>query len=197
MIDLEKAYNRSFFGRRYKFNWRAPIVCGAIRDVLSPSSVIDVGCATGDLVAEFIAMGLDAYGMEGSKACLPFLECNAGRIFFMDLRQPISLTGRYNLAICLEVAEHIELEFAHQFVQNLVQLSDEVLMSAAPPGQGGHHHVNCQPPAYWQSKFMIHSYRRMVRVEEQIKELLAPWQKKPGIKAYYQNLLYFERRRKH
>lgn len=196
MKPLDEIYGPRFFARRHRLNWRTPIVCRAIQDVLAPKSVIDVGCATGDLVAEFLVQGVQAFGIEGSTACLQYLECSASRLFLFDLRYALpEQIPRYSLALCLEVAEHIEPQFAHQLVNNLCLLSDRVLMSAAPPGQDGHHHVNCQHPEYWEDLFRNRLYRRVRRVERQIKEILAPWKAKPGIKAYYQNLLYFEKAR--
>jgi hypothetical protein len=31
--------------------------------------------------------------------------------------------------------------------------------SAAPPGKGGYHHVNCQDAAYWQRAFEAHGFK--------------------------------------
>ncbi|MBW2044791.1 MAG: methyltransferase domain-containing protein [Deltaproteobacteria bacterium] len=191
---LEEIYGPRFFARRHRLNWRAPIVCAAIKEVFEPTSVIDAGCATGDLVVQFMTMSIDAYGIEGSRAAIPYLECPISRIFFYDLRK--SLPGpsrRYDLAICFEVAEHIEPKHADQFVLNLVSLSGRILMSAAPPGQRGHHHVNCQPPGYWVNKFWQYGFFRNLGPEERFKAKLSPWARKKGIKAYYENSLYFER----
>ncbi|MBW1998578.1 MAG: hypothetical protein JRJ29_11510 [Deltaproteobacteria bacterium] len=195
MRPLEDIYGKRFFKGRHRLNWRAPIVCGAIKDVFEPASVIDAGCATGDLVLQFMTMSIDAYGIEGSRAVIPYLECPIGRVFFYDLRKPLpGPSRRYDLAISFEVAEHIEPEYAEQFVLNLAGLSDRILMSAAPPGQGGHHHVNCQPPGYWTEMFWPHGFFRKPRIEGQFRIHLSPWAKKKGIKAYYENSLYFERR---
>lgn len=195
MQPLEKIYGPRFFARRHRLNWRAPIVCKAIRDVLAPKSIIDVGCATGDLVAEFVIQGVQAFGIEGSTACLQHLECSASRLFLFDIRYPLPKgIGRYDLALCLEVAEHIEPEYAHQLIQNLGLLSGRILISAAPPGQGGHYHVNCRPPEYWVELFCIHAFKRVQCIERQIKQAWEPLRKKPGIKAYYENSMYFERK---
>jgi len=194
MKPLEDIYGERFFKLRHRLNWRAPIVCSAIQEVFDPRSVIDAGCATGDLVAEFMTMAVDAYGIEGSRAVMPYLECSAGRVFFYDLRKPLpGPSRRYDLAICFEVAEHIEPEHTEQFVLNLVSLSDRILMSAAPPGQGGHHHVNCQPPGYWVQKFWQYGFFRNLSPENKFKARLSPWAWKKGIKAYYENSLHFER----
>ena len=59
----------------------------------------------------------------------------------------------------LEVAEHIPIESADVFIENLVRHSDGmILFSAAPPGQGGEFHVNEQPYDYWRQKFKRHGY---------------------------------------
>ena len=59
----------------------------------------------------------------------------------------------------LEVAEHIPLQSADGFVENLVRHSDGIIFfSAAPPGQGGEFHVNEQPYDYWRQKFRRHGY---------------------------------------
>jgi hypothetical protein len=191
--SIDEIYPPRFFARRYKLNWRAPIVCNAVIDVLKPGNIIDVGCATGDLVAEYVRRAVDAYGLEGASNSEDFLECSPDLVFFCDLRQPIHLSVRFDLATCFEVAEHIEKEFTEQFIENLMSLSDKILMSAAPPFQEGHHHVNCQPQEYWVDLFRVKGYARKREIEDQIKMQWEPWRNKQGIKAYFQNLLYFER----
>lgn len=191
---LENQYKKSFFKGRHKLKWRAQIVCGAIIKILEPDRLIDVGCATGDLVAEFLAMGIDAYGIEGSNNCREYLECPEERIFHLDLRVPIvEISDRYDLAICFEVAEHIEPDYADIFVDNLALLSNRILISAAPPGQGGRCHWNCQPVEYWNEKFMDRGYYFRSGVVKEFRAEWNFWRSKPGIKAYYENLLYFEK----
>lgn len=190
-LSVNEIYPRRFFARRNKLSWRAPIVCGAIVNVLEPKSAIDVGCAIGDLVEGFVRLGVDAYGLDGSEGCKEFLECDPARLFIHDLRMPVVSKSRYSLVTCFEVAEHIEKEYAPRFVNTLCQLSDRILMSAAPPFQEGHHHVNCREPKYWQEMFGKRRYYRDTEIEERLKKQWEPWRKLPGIKAYYQNLLYF------
>jgi len=75
-----------------------------------------------------------------------------------DLAEPIKLGKRFDLAISLEVAEHLPSGCADQFVENLVSLSNFVLFSAAPPLQGGTNHINEQPIEYWVEKFEQRGY---------------------------------------
>lgn len=194
MKPLEKIYGQRFFCRRNKLSWRAGPFCQAVYDVFKPASVIDVGCAIGDLVDGFIKQGVLCYGIEGSKEAEKYLVADKELVFFKDLREPIRLPFCFDLVLCLEVAEHIEPEYAEQFVDNLIRMSDRILLSAAPPGQGGHYHVNCQPREYWERLFEGFDYYPKYEYSELLKSKLKPWRHKPGIKAYYQNLLYFEGR---
>ena len=60
---------------------------------------------------------------------------------------------KFDLVICLEVAEHINKKYASDFVHKLCNLGDLVLFSAAVPEQGGNGHVNEQRLSYWISHF--------------------------------------------
>jgi hypothetical protein len=53
---------------------------------------------------------------------------------------PEHLVGRFDLAVCLEVAEHLPPERAESFIRELCDLAPVVLFSAAIPGQGGTGH---------------------------------------------------------
>lgn len=191
MYDLDKVYTKKFFRQRARLAWRAPIMVNAIQNVLEPRSVVDVGCGNGDLVKEFIARNVPAFGIEGTENVLKVYP--DAEIF--DLRTSIKQDDEYrrrDLALCLEVAEHIEEQYVENFIDNLCQLSDRILFSAASPGQGGLKHVNCKSQEYWWYKFNARSYVFKRNTTNRILSLLAPYKHKKGIKAYYQNLMYFE-----
>jgi hypothetical protein len=195
MKPLADIYKRSFFGRRNSLNWRVPIVTGAALstfNICAGAKIIDVGCATGDFVNGFREMGYMAEGIEGSPNAIPFAE--SGHIYYCDLRDPLPEVfseKKYDLCMCLEVAEHIEPEYAEQLVTTLTVLADFVLVTAAGPGQGGHYHVNCQPKEYWVEKFERRKFMRSVLKESSWKQCLAPHRRKKGINAYYDNALVF------
>ncbi|MDY6957792.1 MAG: class I SAM-dependent methyltransferase [Halobacteriota archaeon] len=193
MKPLEETYNKRFFCRRDKLHWRAVPICDALWKLWNFQSVIDVGCATGDIVREFDERGLDSWGVEGSSDAQEYIVCENFKI--ADLRLPETIFDRrFDLCLCLEVAEHIEPEYADIFVQHLVDFSDIVVLSAAPPGQEGVGHVNCQSPKYWKNKFKAHNYFDNAIATDLLRYNLSPWKHKPGIKAYYQNLIVFDKR---
>lgn len=199
MKPLEKTYRGGFFKNRHKLSWRAPIVCTSIADIMmmdKGDSVIDVGCAIGDLVEEFKNMGYDSIGIEGSKSVRPFIITDFMKIKIMDLRLDLDysqLNIPYNMLTCFEVIEHIEPEYEAQLLLNLCTLSNHLVISAAPPGQRGLGHVNCQPPSYWIKKFDMYNFKNKPHLENRFKAEWHPWRKKPGIKAFYDNILVFER----
>ena len=84
-----------------------------------------------------------------------------------DLEQ--SFEGpRVELALSLEVAEHLSPERAASFVDDLVAMAPAVLFSAAIPGQGGVGHRNEQWQSYWATRFAAHGYEAFDVVRPQI-----------------------------
>ncbi len=76
-----------------------------------------------------------------------------------DLTRPLVLNERYDLALCLEVAEHLDPASGAGLVHALTALAPVVLFSAAVPGQGGIGHVNEQWPEYWRRQFEERGFR--------------------------------------
>jgi hypothetical protein len=65
----------------------------------------------------------------------------------------LDLGRKFDLALSLEVAEHLEPQFANVIVDTLTRHADAIIFGAALPMQGGTHHVNEQWPNYWIRKF--------------------------------------------
>jgi SAM-dependent methyltransferase len=159
--DVHAAYDDDFFSfnladSRPQAEWLAPRIAA----VFNVKSVYDFGCATGHWIDAFLRAGVDARGFEGSPAAKNALVCPADRVTIGDLRYPLpDFNARADLAMSIEVAEHIEERFADNYLDNIVKCQPHtVLLTAAPPGQGGHHHVNEQPPAYWIAKMAARGY---------------------------------------
>jgi hypothetical protein len=126
---------------------------------LQPASLVDVGCGTGVWLAVARELGLtDVLGIEG-----PWIAGLPGRdeslpIRFQNLDAPVVVDRRFDLAIALEVAEHLMPQRAAGFVADLCGLADIVLFGAAIPGQGGTHHVNEQWQSAWVERFLRNDF---------------------------------------
>jgi SAM-dependent methyltransferase len=128
-------------------------------EFISPQSVVDVGCGAGGWLAEFQQRGVtDVWGIDGPWVSKSQLQLPVERFEVADIGQPIRHQRRYDLAICLEAAEHLPPSAADTLVESLTGLSDVILFSAAIPFQGGEHHVNEQWPDYWVEKFENRHY---------------------------------------
>jgi hypothetical protein len=100
----------------------------------------------------------DVLGYDGPWVDRSLLLIAPGEFRVADLRDPLPVERRFDLAFCLEVAHLLEPEHAAGLVETLASLADVVVFSAAIPGQGGLHHVNEQWPRYWWELFSGQGY---------------------------------------
>ncbi len=125
----------------------------------NPKSVIDVGCGIGTWLSVFQQKGIeDIVGVDGDYLDQKMLNIPLSKYIAADLRKPITFQRKFDLAISLEVAEHLPETCADIFIESLIKLSDVILFSAAVPGQGGQNHLNEQWAPYWQKKFYAHGF---------------------------------------
>jgi hypothetical protein len=87
-----------------------------------------------------------------------------------DLAKPLKVEDRYDLAVSLEVAEHLDPRAGGQLIITLTSLAPLVLFSAAAPGQGGIGHVNEQWPRYWRSLFEARGFKMLDILRPLIRE---------------------------
>ena len=174
-----REYSPSFYaqvaaGSASSANAIVPIVL----DLVSPRSVVDVGCGLGAWLAAAIANGVDdALGIDGDYVDVGRLLIPRERFVPADLERPIVLGRRYDLVMSLEVAEHLPESAADAFVESLVRLGPAVLFSAAIPDQGGEHHVNEQWPQYWADRFAAHGYIALDCIRDRVwnNSHVEPW----------------------
>lgn len=153
-------YGGKFYSeRRVRTLYSARRVLEIVMGRFSVESVIDVGCGTGTWLDVARTLGaVDVKGLEGLWLDLNQRDSDDIEIVKTDLEDTISDDRKYDLAICLEVAEHLSEPRAGYLVDDLCRLSDLVLFGAAIPGQGGRGHVNEQWQSYWTAHFGRHGY---------------------------------------
>jgi hypothetical protein len=86
------------------------------------------------------------------------LSVDPVHVVFYDLKTVYQEKRRYDLAMSLEVGEHLPAASSENLVKTLTGLSDIILFSAAIPGQEGTYHINEQYPEYWASLFSKYDY---------------------------------------
>ncbi len=147
----------------------AAALLAVVFDLVRPRSVVDVGCGVGTWATVALELGAtEVLGIDGDYVDRGQLQIADTCFIPWDLKKTLRLERRFDLAISLEVGEHLPAECAEIFVESLVRLAPVVLFSAAVPGQGGHHHVNEQWPAYWAELFARHNFKAVDCVRPEI-----------------------------
>ena len=128
--------------------------------IYSPNSIVDFGCGTGTWLAaaKQINKDIEVIGVDGDYVNRDMLMIKESEFLPRDLTEELDLKRKFDLAMSLEVAEHLDEKYADNFVDTICRHSDIVLFSAAHLGQGGDGHVNEQPLSYWVKKFEKRGY---------------------------------------
>jgi len=152
MPGLDAIYDRTFFeewGPKHdKYVRSAEIIADVLYDWLRPKRLVDLGAGCGVYGNRFAANGVEVVSIDGVSP--PSEHSYPVSIQTRDLTEPFeNVWGRFDLALCLEVAEHIPEPLSEAFLDNVTSFSDRLVLSAAQPNQGGHHHVNERPKRYW------------------------------------------------
>jgi hypothetical protein len=131
----------------------AQIVLPRIIEETGAMSIIDVGCGTGGWAVVAQGLGADVKGVDwGVPSHLRLVKAYVDH----DLSNGYDCTG-WDLAVCLEVAEHLPAEAAEPLVAGLAA-AKAILFSAATPGQPGVGHIHCRPHAYWHGLFRAEGF---------------------------------------
>ncbi|WP_435066122.1 glycosyltransferase domain-containing protein [Halobaculum sp. EA56] len=154
VVGPDSIYEAGYYEkRRYDpFRAEARHMGQVFDEVFEPNSVIDFGCAIGAYLEPFHEKGIKIHGVEANSSAFEYAVVPRGNLTQHDLREPFRTEQQYDLVISIEVAEHIPAKYADTYVDTLTKAGDTVVMSAAPPGQGGTHHVNEKPRKYWIEK---------------------------------------------
>ena len=96
-----------------------------------------------------------------------------------------SPTETCDLAICLEVAEHLTPAAGARLVKTLCSVAPVVLFSAAIPAQGGTNHINEQWQSHWADEFAAHGFDCFDPIRPEI------WNDRDVFPWYRQNILLF------
>lgn len=159
-----------------------------ILELVPVNSVVDLGCGEGIWLHAFGDHGVtDVLGLDGDYVQRDHLQIGPDKFRPVDLTQPVQLDRSFDLALCLEVGEHLPARSARSLVRSLAAAAPVVLFSAALPGQGGVAHVNERWPIYWEHMFAAEGMRKWDVVRPRI------WSDRVIEPYYRQNLYLFAR----
>lgn len=169
----------------------ADLILPIVFEFFSPNSILDIGCGIGTWLSVAKKLGIkDLIGVDGEYVDRKLLgKYLLDKEFISyDLNQPLDLKRKFDLCLCLEVAEHLPESSSDTLVETLVRHSDTILFSAAIPGQGGQNHINEKKPEFWIEKFLDRGFQVYdpIRSEVWNNEMVDVW--------YKQNIFLFSKK---
>lgn len=127
--------------------------------------VLDLGCGQGVWLEAFAGAGAtELTGVDGpwntahhsTDSRIRFVPMELDRVTVEEL--VAATEPPFDLAVCVEVLEHLPPAAGDAAVAGLTACAPVVLFSAAIPGQGGSGHQNEQWPSYWAERFARHGF---------------------------------------
>lgn len=148
-------------------------------------SVVDLGGGTGAWLRAFQSNGVSDVLLIDVPEVEPGLLIDRKRFQPANLDAAFPETARFDLAVCVECAEHLSPDRGPPLVEWLTGVADCVVFSAAIPGQGGKGHRNLRVPSYWSELFRQRGFvRRDVLRRSLVGDMSVPW-------WYRQNLVLY------
>lgn len=190
------AYDAPFWDFHDRGDWTG--FARVVLRLFPSASVVDIGCGQGLALAALrdVQPGLRLAGFDHSPTAVARARARQLSVSALDIAamsrteaKAFALTtGPVDLALCLEVGEHLPSWHSGKLLDTLT-CARRVVFSAAHPNQGGTRHVNERPARYWISGFAARGYRvaeaHSALVDEVAALELAPW--------YRENIHAFER----
>jgi hypothetical protein len=182
-----QSYSLQFFSAAHGgVTTSASVVVPLVTGLVHPQSVVDFGCGIGEWLLEFKKSGVpQVHGVDGPWVSKDQLLIDASDFEAVDLEKQQPSARQADLAMSLEVVEHLKPETAAKLVQTLTATAPVILFSAAIPGQGGTDHINEQWPSYWHRMFEARGYVPLDVIRPKI-------QNDPKVEFYYrQNIVLY------
>jgi SAM-dependent methyltransferase len=187
MMSGQDQYDLEFFRKQAaQSTAAAEVIVPLVLQYIKARSVVDVGCGVGAWLDVFSRHGAETVlGLDGDWVREEQLLIPRTRFRRTDLNGDWQIEGHFDLAVCLEVGEHLVESASGPLVTRLCKAAPAVLFSAALPGQGGRNHINEQWPEFWNGLFEHEGFCRLDPIRRQI------WGKSDVPSWYQQNVYLF------
>ncbi len=188
---MKGGYSNDFYKDRHQNTlYSARTILSILTHVLPEiKSVIDFGCGVGTWLSVLKEQGVnEIQGVDGPWVKQTLLEIPRDKFRQINFENTINCEKKYDLAITLEVAEHISQKSVSDFIESVTSAADFILFSAAIPFQGGCGHINERWPIYWEEMFADRGFVVLDFVRQRI------WNDKQIPFWYRQNILFFAKK---
>lgn len=158
-LPPDTAYGEDFYEQQAETSYQsARSLLGYLFSSYRPSSLVDFGAGVGTWLRAARELGVGRLlGLEGhwvrDKIAPSGIDYR-----FQDLNEPVVLDDRFDMALSVEVAEHLVPERSQGFVSDMCAAADLIVFGAAMPHQGGNGHINERLPSFWIKLFESNGY---------------------------------------
>lgn len=143
--------NKHLGGHQFITNIDEPILKSA-KEKFNVKSMLDIGCGPGGMKQVCDNLQIEWTGIDGD----PEIK-NNDTIIHDFTRGSLPLNKSFDLVWSVEFLEHVEEKFIPNFMP-LFELGKICIVTAAPPGSPGKHHVNCREQEYWIDIFKKYNF---------------------------------------
>jgi SAM-dependent methyltransferase len=188
---MDPTYGQAYFASGI-FDQNYDIMADRIVATYAPRTALDVGCGPAHLSKALAARGVAVTALDGhsrqdvSGTSITFHECDLNSSAALE-RVAGKFKATFDVAICLEVAEHLQPEASDALIAFLCAQAPVVVFSAGIPGQGGNGHINCQAREAWHDRFRRHHFHLAHQLRPRLQD-------EPTVASWYRyNLLDYRR----
>lgn len=134
---------------------------------LNCRSMLDIGCGPGGMVELAEEMGYNSLGIDGDYTLERY---NQSKFVIHDFTKgPAPVEGSFDLAWSVEFVEHVYEKYIPNYIQSF-QKCKYALITYAPPGWDGHHHVNLQDENYWINVFESYGFKHSLDLTTRLRD---------------------------
>lgn len=163
--QVRNVYDDDFHARHLNYKDIYDYIAKVIGIHINPASAVDYGCGIGLLLNALDKLQVNVAGFESSQNAIRHTpQSVVDKIHHTPLLAWKKVSEvvdpadeKTSLAVCMEVGEHIDDNEIELLVSRF-DGADMVWFTAAPPGQYGEGHINCQPASYWVDQFKLFGF---------------------------------------
>lgn len=155
--ELDRLYRDRYFKRRInRYDEKERKLSKVLFDLYHPKSVLDIGCGIGSYLCVFKELGCKVVGVDKyMNKAIKYVDPSIKKYMnCMDCGFSFFFGTKFDLVMCVEVAEHIKEECSEILVDNICKHAKKrILFSSAHPGQRGTGHITCKERYFWEDIF--------------------------------------------
>lgn len=187
-------YSKDFFSYHKQLSLdSAKIIVKIFLNNININSVVDIGCGNGAWLRVFLDSGIKnilGYDLSDHDQNTYLINKSFIKTSTNILDKDFKISNEFDLALCLEVAEHIPKRYSKKLVECLTSHSSIIMFSAAIPGQKGVGHINEQPPSFWRNLFIEKNFMEIDFIRPQIwKNYYIAWWYRQNVTVFVSNNL--------